>query len=185
MPSQGKQPSPYLRRSPFLSGTHSQGDMCSCNSPGCFCISRCHKAAGLPSTRQCLQAVSRRQEGDMVTGTSHEPPTLYFYWFCPSLFSLTQYFYATLEQTHSVLLSGYLLLILVETSGDLLKSLENVSDLVRAQSLFFNYLPPLPKSDYARFIFTFKALIKYNRWLNSFASKLTHNKNTVFFIFFY
>lgn len=68
--------------------------------------------------------------------------------------------------------------------NDLLKSLENVSDLVRAQSLFFNYLPPLPKSDYAGFIFTFKALIKYNRWLNSFASKLTHNKNTVFFHFF-
>lgn len=71
MPSQGRQPSPYLRRSPSLSGTHSQGDMCSCNSPGCFCISHCHKAAGLPSTRQCLQAVSRRQEVDMVTGTSH------------------------------------------------------------------------------------------------------------------
>lgn len=69
MPSQGRQPSPYLRRSPSLSGTHSQGDMCSCNSPGCFCISHCHKAAGLPSTRQCLQAVSRRQEVDMVTGT--------------------------------------------------------------------------------------------------------------------
>lgn len=46
---------------------------------------------------------------------------------------------------------------------DFLKSLENVSDLARAHSLFpFSYLPALPKSDYARFIFTFKTLIKYN-----------------------
>lgn len=115
MPSQGRQLSPYLRRSLSLSGTHSQGDMCSCNSLGCFCISHCHKGAGLPSTRQCLQAVSTRQEVDMITRTSHKPPTLYLYWFCPSLSSLTQYFYATLKQTHSVLFRGDLLLMLVET----------------------------------------------------------------------
>lgn len=137
--------------------------MCSCNSPGCFCISHCHKAAGLPSTHQCLQAVSRRQEVDMVTGTLHEPPTLYFYWFCSSLFSDSVFLCHSRANTFCAIQrvpSSY-------AGGGvyrLLKSLENVSDLARAHSLFsFSYLPPLPKSYYARFIFTLKALIRYNR----------------------
>lgn len=82
LPGQGhagvKEDSPYLRRSLSPSGTHSQGDMCSCNCQGYFCRGRCHKAACLPSTHRCLQAASGRQEMQMVKGIIHRPLMLVF-----------------------------------------------------------------------------------------------------------
>lgn len=120
-----KTDSPYLRRSPSPSGTHSQGDTCSCNFPGCFCTGHCHTAVCLPSTHQCLQAVSGRQEVGMVKGISHGPPTFYFYWVLSSTLLSGSISLCHTRANIPMLFTQYIL-TLVDAFKDLLKSFGNV-----------------------------------------------------------
>lgn len=146
---QVKEDSPYLHRSPSLSGTHSLGGMCSCNSPGCFCIGHCHKAAYLPSTHQCLQTVSRKQEVDMVNSISG-PPIFHFY--CLSIF-MPHYSKHTQHYSDSTFLHWWTLLRSFKALGKV--------RLNKGSFLFSFSYPPWPsKCVTVRFIFTFKALIK-------------------------
>lgn len=143
---QVREDSPYLRRSLSLSGTHSQGDTCSCNCQGYFCIGHCHKAACLPSTHQCLQAASGREETERLKASFTDLSCLTFLCFTvpdsPPLLSVS--LYHTRANTPSAI--QMLCSCAGECFKNLLDSLGNAQDLVRLITSFSHTHPLLSAS---------------------------------------